>query len=54
MAGNNNTILVGQMMKPEVRMTKTGKTVAKARMVIKATMELILMICGYQSTCGKI
>lgn len=35
MASNNNTILVGQMMKPEVRMTKTGKTVAKARMVIK-------------------
>ena len=35
MASNNNTILVGQMMKPEVRQTKTGKTVAKARMVIK-------------------
>ncbi len=35
MASNNNTILVGQMMKPEVRTTKTGKIVAKARMVIK-------------------
>ena len=35
MATNNNTILVGQIMQPEVRSTKTGKTVAKARMVIK-------------------
>ena len=35
MATNNNTILVGQIMQPEVRATKTGKTVAKARMVIK-------------------
>ena len=35
MASNNNTILIGQMMKPEVRTTKTGKIVAKARMVIK-------------------
>ena len=35
MASNNNTVLVGQMMKPEVRQTKSGKTVAKARMVIK-------------------
>lgn len=34
-ATNNNTILVGQIMQPEVRSTKTGKTVAKARMVIK-------------------
>ena len=35
MASNNSTVLVGQMMKPEVRQTKSGKTVAKARMVIK-------------------
>ena len=35
MASNNNTVLVGQMMKPEIRQTKSGKTVAKARMVIK-------------------
>ena len=35
MATNNKTILVGQIMQPEVRNTKTGKTVAKARMVIK-------------------
>ncbi len=35
MATNNNTVLVGQIMQPEVRQTKTGKTVAKARMVIK-------------------
>tara|TARA_B100000029_G_scaffold359015_1_gene351848 strand:- start:460 stop:927 length:468 start_codon:yes stop_codon:yes gene_type:complete len=35
MASNNSTTLVGQMMKPEVRHTKSGKTVAKARMVIK-------------------
>tara|TARA_B100000287_G_scaffold74942_1_gene66866 strand:+ start:512 stop:982 length:471 start_codon:yes stop_codon:yes gene_type:complete len=34
-ATNNNTILVGQMMQPEIRQTRTGKTVAKARMVIK-------------------
>jgi single-stranded DNA-binding protein len=35
MASNNNTTLIGQMMKPEVRTTKTGKIVAKARMVVK-------------------
>lgn len=37
MATNNNTILVGQIMQPEIRQTRTGKTVAKARMVIKTT-----------------
>ena len=35
MASNNNTVLVGQMLQPELRTTKTGKIVAKARMVIK-------------------
>ena len=35
MASNNSTTLIGQMMKPEVRQTKSGKTVAKARMVVK-------------------
>lgn len=35
MAGNNAITLVGQMMKPELRNTKTGKMVAKARMVVK-------------------
>lgn len=37
MATNNNTILVGQIMQPELRQTRTGKTVAKARMVIKTS-----------------
>lgn len=39
MATNNSTILVGQIMQPELRNTKTGKTVAKARMVIKTAGE---------------
>jgi single stranded DNA-binding protein len=37
MATNNNTILVGQIMQPEIRQTRTGKTVAKARMVVKTS-----------------
>ncbi len=35
MASNNSITLVGQMMKPEIRNTQTGKMVAKGRMVVK-------------------
>lgn len=39
MASNNSITLVGQMMKPEIRNTQTGKMVAKGRMVVKTAGE---------------
>tara|TARA_R100000005_G_C4957333_1_gene175410 strand:+ start:662 stop:1132 length:471 start_codon:yes stop_codon:yes gene_type:complete len=35
MASNNNVTLIGNMLEPEIRQTSTGKTIAKARMVVK-------------------
>ena len=35
MASNNNVTLIGNMLEPEIRTTNTGKTIAKARMVVK-------------------
>ena len=35
MASNNQVLLQGNMTKPEVRMTGTGKSITSARMVIK-------------------
>jgi single stranded DNA-binding protein len=39
MAINNNVTLIGNIMEPEVRQTQTGKTLAKARMVVKTPGE---------------
>ena len=35
MASNNNVTLVGNILEPEIRTTNTGKTIAKARLVVK-------------------
>jgi len=35
MASNNNVTLIGNILEPEIRTTNTGKTIAKARMVVK-------------------
>ena len=35
MASNNTVTLIGNMIEPEVRSTQTGKTLVKARMVVK-------------------
>ena len=35
MASNNSITLVGNMLKPEMRNTQTGKMIAKGRMVVK-------------------
>lgn len=35
MASNNSITLIGNMIEPEVRSTQTGKTLVKARMVVK-------------------
>ena len=35
MASNNTITLVGNILEPEVRSTQTGKTLVKARMVVK-------------------
>ena len=35
MASNNSVTLVGNILEPEIRTTNTGKTIAKARLVVK-------------------
>lgn len=44
MATNNNVTFVGQILKPELRYTNSGKAVASTRMVVK-TQEMV-KICG--------
>ena len=35
MASNNSVTLIGNILEPEIRTTNTGKTIAKARLVVK-------------------